>query len=86
MGKLLSCLEYYIGKSGRSKGVKRYYLWEVYTSIKESFDKPFDKITSIIEAKDGILLQIGSTSYSIIVPTHSEFIKVFNMAKNVGKE
>ena len=50
----------------------------IYTSTKESFDK----ITSIIEAKDGILLQIGSTTYSIIVPTHSEFIKVFNMAKN----
>ena len=54
----------------------------IYTSTKESFDKPFDKITSIMEAKDGILLQIGSTTYSIIVPTHSEFIKVFNMAKN----
>lgn len=54
----------------------------IYTSTKETFDKPFDKITSIMEAKDGILLQIGSTTYSIIVPTHSEFIMVFNMEKN----
>ncbi len=31
-----------------------------------------------------IILQIGSSSYSIILNTHSEFIKVFNMVKNVG--
>ncbi|MBQ2917120.1 MAG: TM2 domain-containing protein [Clostridia bacterium] len=55
----------------------------IYTSNNECFDKTFDKITSIIEAKDGIILQIGSKSYSIIVETHSEFIKVFNMAKSI---
>ena len=54
----------------------------IYSSSNECFDKTFDKITSIIEAKDGIILQIGSTSYSIILKTHSEFIKVFDMVKN----
>lgn len=53
----------------------------IYTSSNECFDKTFDKITSIIEAKDGIILQIGSTSYSIILKTHSEFVKAFNIAK-----
>jgi len=53
----------------------------VYTSTNECFDKTFDKITSITEAKDGVILQIGSSSYSIILDTHSEFIKVFNMVK-----
>ena len=46
------------------------------------FYKTFDRITSITEVKDGIILQIGSTSYSIILKTHTEFIKVFNMVKN----
>ena len=54
----------------------------IYSSTNECFDKTFDKITSIIETKDGILLQIGSASYSIIIKTHSEFVKVFNMLKN----
>lgn len=54
----------------------------IYNSTNECFDKGFDKITSITEAKDGIILQIGSTSYSIILATHSEFVKVFNMAKS----
>ncbi len=56
----------------------------IYSSTNECFDKTFDKITSVIEAKDGIILQIGSSSYSIILNTHSEFIKVFNMVKNGG--
>jgi hypothetical protein len=54
----------------------------IYSSTNECFDKTFDKITSIIEATDGIILQTGSTSYSIILNTHKEFIKVFNMVKN----
>lgn len=58
----------------------------IYTSNNECFDKTFDKVTSIVEAKDGIILQIGSISYSIILETHSEFVKVFNMAKINKKE
>ena len=54
----------------------------IYSSTNECFDKTFDRITSITEVKDGIILQIGSTSYSIILKTHTEFIKVFNMVKN----
>lgn len=55
----------------------------IFTSQKDSFDKTFDKITSIQEAKDGIIIQIGSHTYSIITKTHSEFMKVFNLVKNV---
>lgn len=53
----------------------------IYTSTNECFDKTFDKITSITEAKDGVILQIGSSSYSIIIETPAEFVKVFNIAK-----
>ena len=53
----------------------------IYISLKESFDKPLNKITAIIDAKDGVILQIGSKSYSIIIPTHSEFVKIYNMIK-----
>lgn len=54
----------------------------IYISTKDSFDKTFDKITSIVELEEGVLIQIGSASYAIIIPTHSEFMKVFNMIKN----
>ena len=54
----------------------------IYSSTNECFDKTFDKITSVTEVKDGIILQIGSTSYSIILNTHTEFVKLFNMVKN----
>ena len=53
----------------------------IYTSQNNSFDKPFNKITSIMEAKDGLLIQIGSETYSIITKSHSLFMKVFNMVK-----
>lgn len=54
----------------------------IYSSTNECFDKTFDKITSVTEVNDGIILQIGSTSYSIILNTHTEFVKIFNMVKN----
>ena len=54
----------------------------IYSSNNECFDKTFDKITSVTEVNDGIILQIGSTSYSIILNTHTEFVKIFNMVKN----
>lgn len=53
----------------------------IYTSQKDSFDKTFDKVTSITEAKDGLIIQIGSNTYSIVTNTHSEFMKVFNLVK-----
>lgn len=58
----------------------------IFTSEDESFDKTFDKITSIQEAKDGLIIQIGSHTYSIITNTHSEFIKVFNLIKQLKSE
>lgn len=60
----------------------------IFVSTKESFDKPLNKITALIDAKDGVIIQTGSKSYSIIIPTHSEFVKVFNMlkAQNSNKE
>lgn len=57
----------------------------IFTSSNESFDKTFDKITSIQEAQDGLIIQIGSHTYSIITNTHSEFMKVFNLVKNSTK-
>lgn len=56
----------------------------IYTSQNESFDKTIDKITSIQEAKDGLIIQIGSNTYSIITNTHSEFMKVFNLIKQIN--
>lgn len=56
----------------------------IYTSQNESFDKTFDKITSIQEAKDGLIIQIGSNTYSIVTNTHSEFMKVFNLIKQIN--
>lgn len=55
----------------------------IFTSPKDSFDKTFDKITSIQEAKTGVIIQIGAHTYSIITKTHSEFMKVFNLVKSV---
>lgn len=54
----------------------------IFTSAKDSFDKTFDKITSIQETKDGVSIQIGSHTYSIITKTHSEFMKAFNLVKS----
>lgn len=53
----------------------------IYSSQQESFDKTFDKITSITEAQDGIIIQIGSHTYSIVVDTHTEFMQVYNLVK-----
>lgn len=49
----------------------------IYSSQKVSFDKPHEKITSIQEAKDGLIIQIGSNTYEIVINTHSEFMKVY---------
>lgn len=54
----------------------------IFTSSKNSFDKPFEKITAIEEMKDGLIIQIGSNTYSIILDTHNEFMKVFNLVKS----
>lgn len=57
----------------------------IYTSQNESFDKSLDKITSIQEVTDGLIIQIGSNTYSLITNTHSEFMKVFNLLKQIEK-
>ncbi len=49
----------------------------IYSSQNVSFDKPHDKITSIQEAKDGLIIQIGSNTYEIVIETHSEFMKIY---------
>lgn len=56
----------------------------IFISQDEGFDKSFDKITSIQEVKDGLIIQIGSHIYSITTSTHSEFIKVFNLARELS--
>lgn len=55
----------------------------IYSSQKESFDKTFDKITSIQEVGDGLIIQIGSNTYSIVIKTHNEFMKVYNLLKEI---
>lgn len=57
----------------------------IYTSQNKSFDKNIEKITAIHETKEGLLIQIGSTTYSILLKTNSEFMKVFNLLKQVEK-
>lgn len=54
----------------------------IFTSEKDSFDKVFDKITSIHETQDGLIIQIGSKTHSIVTKTHKEFMKVFNLLKD----
>lgn len=49
----------------------------IYSSQDISFDKPHDKITSIEEAKDGLIIQIGSKTYEIVIDTHSEFMVLY---------
>ena len=56
----------------------------IFTSTKDSFDKTFDQITSVQEAKDGVIIQMGSHTYSIITRTHAEFMKVFNLVKEAA--
>lgn len=53
----------------------------VYSSIDESFDKPIEKVTSVIEIDGGLLIQIGSRTIEILTNTHREFILVFNLVK-----
>ena len=63
------------GYTGKSSGIS-------IRLMKGLTYRTFDKITSVTEVNDGIILQIGSTSYSIILNTHTEFVKIFNMVKN----
>lgn len=53
----------------------------VYSSIDESFDKPIEKVTSVIEIDGGLLIQIGSKTIEILTNTNREFILVFNLVK-----
>lgn len=53
----------------------------IFTSNKYSFDKAFDKITSIMQFEDGVNLQIGSKTYTIYTNTARQFIEVFNLVK-----
>lgn len=94
--RIMKGLSYHTGKSG-SQAVRQttrttyngiLYITTkriIFTSQDESFDKTFDKITSINEAKDGLIIQIGSHTYSIIVDTHSEFMQVFNLLKSINE-
>lgn len=93
--KLMDGLTYHTGGSGsqaiREKQRTTYYGFlyltnkrVVYTSEKDSFDKPIEKITSIQEAKDGLVIQVGSNTYSIIVKTHKEFIQALNIVKQLN--
>ena len=95
--RLMKGVSYHTGGSG-SKAVRQttrttyngvLYITNkriIYTSQDDSFDKTFDKITSINETKDGLIIQIGSQIYSIVVNTHREFMQVFNMVRQMNSE
>ena len=54
----------------------------IFTSQKDSFDKDINKLTSVTETKNGIVVQIGSDMYEIITKSHSLFMSVFNNVRN----
>ncbi len=47
----------------------------------DSFDKPISKLTSVLEVEDGVIIQIGSKTYSIQLDTHVLFMQIFNIVK-----
>lgn len=48
----------------------------------EGFDKTIDKISSVNELEDGIMIQIGSKTYTIELEAHVLFMQIFNLVKN----
>ena len=56
----------------------------IFSSQNENFDKLFEKITLVQETKNGVIIQIDSHIYSIVTKTHSEFMKVYNLLKQLS--
>ena len=55
----------------------------IYKSTgKDSFDKSLDKISSIDEITNGIVVQIGSKIYTIVLESHTLFMMVLGLVKN----
>lgn len=55
----------------------------IYVSTEgEGFDKAIDKISSVEELQDGIMIQIGSKTYMIELDTHVLFMQVLSLVKN----
>lgn len=54
----------------------------IFSSQKDSFDKDINKLTSVTETKNGLVIQIGSDMYEIITKSHSLFMSVFNNVRN----
>lgn len=54
----------------------------IFTSQKDSFDKDINKLTSVTETRNGLVIQIGSDMYEIITKSHSLFMSVFNNVRN----
>lgn len=53
----------------------------IFTAEKSAFDIELDKVSAIMETIDGIRIQKASNTYSIIVKTHKELMKAFNLAR-----
>jgi hypothetical protein len=53
----------------------------IFSAAKRSFDVPMNKITTIGEATDGIILQVGNQTYPIVFETHSVFAKAYNLVR-----
>ncbi len=55
----------------------------VYTSSgNDSFDKPIEKITSVNEFQEGIIIQIGSKKHIIVFDTHALFMLVLGIVRH----
>lgn len=52
------------------------------SSGNDSFDKPIDKISSVNEIQDGIIIQIGSKRHIIVFDTHTLFMQVLGIVKH----
>lgn len=49
----------------------------------DNFDKPIEKLTYVDELQDGVMIQIGSKSYSIEMENHVLFMMIFNLVKHI---
>lgn len=55
----------------------------VYSSTQKPFDASFSKISSVMQTSEGIVIQIGSRSYELVLKTKNEFLQVYNQLKNL---
>lgn len=58
----------------------------VFTAEKGSFNKDFNKITSVQEVDYGLIIQLDSKTLPIVTNTNKEFVKIFNILKDIDEK